>query len=293
MSEQDLENNSAKKYPESKGESSTEFDVTDETISQSIKEPEQMEVHHHAHHDHGNKNWTSYFWEFLMLFLAVFCGFMAEYQLEHKIENDREEQYMESLVQNLKTDTSTLAISINSNFRKEAAWTSLLKLANEDLADSAVARQFYTHYFKGTFVPVFRPTDATLIQLKNSGNLRLIRQKEVVDSILSYDFSNRVIIDHNESYSIHNNSLWNAAFPLIQLWIIADSNYTNFTNREIKPIDLPAIRNDLLQKQVFFGSLARGILINRVNRNYLIQQKKRAELLITQLQSKYGLNSEK
>ena len=38
------------------------------------QETQNMEVHHHAHHE-GKKNWKSYIWEFLMLFLAVFCGF--------------------------------------------------------------------------------------------------------------------------------------------------------------------------------------------------------------------------
>jgi hypothetical protein len=33
-----------------------------------------MEVHHHTHHEHGKRNWKSYFWEFLMLFLAVSGG---------------------------------------------------------------------------------------------------------------------------------------------------------------------------------------------------------------------------
>lgn len=47
-----------------------------ESIHQN-SEIENMEVHHHAHHE-GKKNWKSYFWEFLMLFLAVFCGFLAE-----------------------------------------------------------------------------------------------------------------------------------------------------------------------------------------------------------------------
>ena len=43
-----------------------------------------MEVHAHSHSH--EKNWRSYFWEFLMLFLAVFCGFLAENQREHNIE---------------------------------------------------------------------------------------------------------------------------------------------------------------------------------------------------------------
>lgn len=291
MSEQDLENNTPQKQSESIDDASPELEIVNESISHSKKELELMEVHHHAHHDHGKKNWKSYFWEFLMLFLAVFCGFMAEYQLEHKIEKDREKQYIESLIQNLKTDTSILTNSINSNFRKEAAWSSLLKLANENLSDTAVARQFYADFIKGGFVPVFRPTDATMIQLKNSGNLRLIRKKVVVDSILEYDFKIRKIIDHNEVFNSQNNKLWDAAYPIIQGWIMADTAYVDFPNRTVKSVQLPPLNNDKLSKQVFFGILARGILITRVNRNYLIQQKETAEKLISFLQTNYSLTN--
>src|SRR5574343_2082341 len=67
---------------------------------------ENMEVHHHAHHDHGKKTWKSYFWEFFMLFLAVFCGFLAELQLEHYIEHQREKKYVYRIYNDLKKDTS-------------------------------------------------------------------------------------------------------------------------------------------------------------------------------------------
>ena len=40
------------------------------------QETEDMEVHHHAHHER-KKKWKSYFWEFLMLFLEVFCRFFS------------------------------------------------------------------------------------------------------------------------------------------------------------------------------------------------------------------------
>ncbi|MGB3155835.1 MAG: hypothetical protein WBB06_14610, partial [Chitinophagaceae bacterium] len=66
-----------------------------------------MEVHAHSHTE--RKKWTHYFWEFLMLFLAVFCGFLAEYQLEHKIEKDREKQFMQTMVEDLKSDTTQLS----------------------------------------------------------------------------------------------------------------------------------------------------------------------------------------
>lgn len=69
---------------------SPEENISSENKSAIIhpkSDTEEMEVHHHTHHEHGKRNWKSYFWEFLMLFLAVFCGFLAEYQLEHTIEH--------------------------------------------------------------------------------------------------------------------------------------------------------------------------------------------------------------
>lgn len=251
-----------------------------------------MEVHHHAHDPaapHHKKNWKSYFWEFLMLFLAVFCGFLAEYQLEHKIERDREIQYVESLIQNLQADTSSLTRTINRNYQKEAAWMTLLGLATKDISNSAISREFYLYFFKGAFVPIFRPTDATVIQLKNAGNLRLIRRKEVVDSILSYDSQNRLIADHNESFNNQNDKVWDEAYPIIHTRIFADSLYVDFDNREIFSKDLPPLNNNKLQNQIFFGNLTRCILYTKVNRNYLIRQKAKAESLIDYLQSKYHL----
>src|SRR5687768_8959793 len=69
-----------------------------------------MEIHTHSHT--ARRKWTHYFWEFLMLFLAVFCGFLAEYQLEHKIEKEKGRQYIESIYEDLKEDTVSLANTI-------------------------------------------------------------------------------------------------------------------------------------------------------------------------------------
>ena len=263
-----------------------------ETITQN-QETENMEVHHHAHDpaaSHHKKNWKSYFWEFLMLFLAVFCGFLAEYQLEHVIEQNKEKQYIESMIQNLKTDTASLSRTINSNIRKEAAWDSLLSVAKEDLSNPVTTRKFYSYFIKGAFHAIFRPTDATIIQLKNSGNFRLIRTIEVSDSILNYDRWNQTIIDHNEKFAERNDEIWDAAYPIMEGWIMADTNYMK--EREFKQIELPPLVNNNQQKQIFFGTVARGILFTRVNRSLLIQHKMRAERLISFSGKKYHINHE-
>jgi hypothetical protein len=150
---------------------------------------EEMEVHHHAHDPaapHHKKNWKSYFWEFLMLFLAVFCGFLAEYQLEHVIENQREEKYVQLLIEDLKTDTTRLAHYINERQEKRMMMDSLVLLLSTDMHKQFGNETYFfaRHVFNN---PPFVSTDGTLQQLKNAGNLRLIKNETIINNILAYD----------------------------------------------------------------------------------------------------------
>jgi len=156
-----------------------------ETITQN-QETENMEVHHHAHHE-GKKNWKNYFWEFLMLFLAVFCGFLAEYQLEHKIERDREKQYVQSLINDLKADVINIESVQKQNLVVKQTGDSLfLLLTLPDYTNSTNS----IYYFGRTYSArvFFNMTDGTLRQLTNAGGLRLIKQKNVVESIQEYQY---------------------------------------------------------------------------------------------------------
>jgi len=144
-----------------------------------------MEVHHHAHT--SRKKWTHYFWEFLMLFLAVFCGFLAENQREHMVEHKREREFMRSMLDDLYKDT----VAINT-------WINKLEL-NQKNIDSAIKLYVSLRNINATDIVeigkagsngltnigiVF--TDRTTSQLKNSGGMRLIRNKTVADSLTEY-----------------------------------------------------------------------------------------------------------
>ncbi len=147
-----------------------------------------MEVHHHTHANHGKKNWKSYFWEFLMLFLAVFCGFLAEYELEHVIERQREKKYMRSLITDLMADTAHL----NEGFpRKEgriAAIDSLFDYFSVHRDQKTIPAYVHNLMRRSSWDRAYDRNNITLTQLKNSGNMRLIRKKNVADSILTYNF---------------------------------------------------------------------------------------------------------
>jgi len=143
-----------------------------------------MEVHTHTHTP--RKKWTHYFWEFLMLFLAVFCGFLAELKLEHYIEHQREKQYMQSLLQDLQTDTATMKRVYNRALIQSAQLDSLIELGNYSTLDEVNTSKFYLLHGQTTRFLNIRFEDRTSSQLKNAGGMRLIRNKEVSDSIRQY-----------------------------------------------------------------------------------------------------------
>ena len=167
---------------------------TDETIVPAAEtsvninptsEIKDMEVHHHAHHEHTKRNWRSYFWEFLMLFLAVFCGFLAEYQLEHKIERDRVKEYMKSMVSDLNADTALITNGLA--YTKETVQL-LHSFENDLFSDSAFNNtqslyKQYAVYFR-LVIPLLN--DQTITQLRNAGNLRLIKDKKITDKLAQY-----------------------------------------------------------------------------------------------------------
>jgi len=144
-----------------------------------------MEVHAHSHT--ARKKWTHYFWEFLMLFLAVFCGFLAEYQLEHKIEKDREKQFMQTMVEDLKSDSAQLNRLIKSRKSRIRELDSLFHLISSDEYLTNGRKVYELYEFPYWDILRFFPSDRTMQQLKNGGNLRLIRKKNVSNALIKYD----------------------------------------------------------------------------------------------------------
>ena len=143
-----------------------------------------MEVHQHTHT--ARKKWTHYFWEFIMLFLAVFCGFLAEYQLEHVIEHNREKQFMKSMIEDLKSDTAEMRhILSRVDLSSDNIDSMLMLLTTNAITDDAIIKSYrYTFPALTNLTVVFN--DRTITQLKNAGNMRLIRNQKVNDGIIQY-----------------------------------------------------------------------------------------------------------
>lgn len=166
----------------------SEIDITDSDneIDTPNQKTENMEVHHHKHKHHEEKRlWGSYFWEFLMLFLAVFCGTLAEYGLDHKIENDREKEFIETMISDLKEDTTLLGQSIIKFKQKGTELDSLTILLNSSNIKTHGSELYYYGRLASRF-DFFTSTDRTIQQMKNSGAFRLIRKNNAASNILQY-----------------------------------------------------------------------------------------------------------
>jgi len=177
------------------------FEENQTTSNEQIESTENMEVHHHAHHDHGKKTWKSYFWEFFMLFLAVFCGFLAEYQLEHKIENDRAKELAKSLYTELYEDSIRLNKVKELRMEKENSVKYLMQYfakANfKQEADSAIRAMAFA-YITVSNRTIFDPTDGVLMQLQSSGSRRYFKKQSVQDAISKLSSSINFIRMRNE-----------------------------------------------------------------------------------------------
>jgi hypothetical protein len=158
--------------------------IIDQTSDIQKSEIENMEVHHHPKVE--KKNFREYFLEFVMLFLAVTLGFFAENVRENFTDREREKQYMESMIEDLKSDTSQMAVLIQAKQLRNRMIDSLVFFLGSP-GYNAHSNDIY--FFARSISPPlnFFPNERTIQQLKSSGGLRLIRNINVSNSIMEYD----------------------------------------------------------------------------------------------------------
>lgn len=156
-----------------------------------------MEVHH-PHHPTHKKKWTEYLLEFLMLFLAVFLGFVAENLREHQAENKMEKEYIHSLATDVKRDIVQIDSIQVGNLNTQQLCDSFLTL----LQDKEVISNSYHAFTIAAAISGFMdfvPNDGTIQQLKSSGGLRVIKNKEVREKMMDYYKTGELIKIHQSA----------------------------------------------------------------------------------------------
>ena|SRR5688572_14571560 len=247
-----------------------------------------MEVHHHTHTP--RKKWTHYFWEFFMLFLAVTAGFLVENQREHYIEHNREKQFINSLANDIKADTARInriIIARTERDRKLDTLSTLMNSASPEIHTNDI--YFHAVTVARTITIRFVPNDGTMQQLKNSGAFRLIRDREVADSIAKYDVTIRTLLRQGELEETLIHDYRQAAailFNALVFYQMLDED--NVVNRALKdnPPLLPYDKSDLyIWNYKLYSMKALNTAIRRDARQFLRQ----ATDLLIKLKKEYHL----
>jgi hypothetical protein len=239
----------------------------DTEITNPNRETENMEVHHHAHHE-GKKNWKSYVWEFLMLFFAVFCGFLAQNFLEHRLEKEKGNQYVRSMIEDIISDSTKINQSFEFTEKQQLGLDSLSVLFNNPPYNDSIIKRMYILMLKYTMNDAnVAFTKRTVSQLKNSGGMRLISNKISADEITKYTEGAEDIESQGEFFkNIALNEIIKRNNKIFYLKYIKGVTRKNIDSFMMKtPIKLANNNENLLieySNQLFFTS---GVLINYNN----------------------------
>ncbi len=242
-----------------------------------------MEVHHHPDIHHKPKKWKEYFLEFLMIFLAVSLGFLAENLREHMTERAKEKQYIEGFIRNLKDDTANLHHVIEFNKRQLKGLDTLLKLSHANMDVDSNRKSFYLaiHYCYNS--STFKSNDATLQQLKSTGDYRLIEKDHVVDSLTKYDVDMNNVYSQGGFYEAYFKEIMARLDELIDVSVLID------TKEEMKYKPLSQLQ-DKEKLRVFFN---KAFLFDNITDSYikynLQPQLQNANRLIIFLKNEYNI----
>lgn len=179
-----------------------------------------MEVHKHPHHVTHSKKWSEYLLEFFMIFFAVTAGFFAENIRENLSEHSKEKEYIHSLLLDLKSDTLMISRTIASNHRYCNDDSALLGLLQLPVKDPQTLKTIYSLYPQTEKFIVEINDPKTFEQLKNTGDIRLIKKEAVLDSMSRYyQKVNRMVIYRDEiqsqlqtTYNLSNKIFDNYSF---------------------------------------------------------------------------------
>lgn len=243
---------------------------------------------HHADNNPKGKKWKEYFLEFLMIFLAVTLGFIAENFREHLNDRAKEKQYIESFIHNLKDDTTRLRQVIKSNVRQLKGLDSLLMLSDANMAFDSNRKLFYSYVIGYCYTSsTFTSNDATLQQLKSTGDYRLIEKANVADSLTKYESEINNLYKQAGFYEAYFKEIVSLLDELTDMTVLGE---TAFVARKITDDVVPQLRTENGKLTVFFNKiLIFKIITNALVENNLNPQLESSTRLIEFLKAKYDI----
>jgi hypothetical protein len=246
-----------------------------------------MEVHHHSHHP---KKWKEYITEFLMLFLAVSLGFMAENIREHQIEQNREKQYIVSFVADLESDIVNILEGMPRKDARIKAIDTLFQYFNENPNVTSVPAIIVKKMKRAAYDRSYVRNTTTINQLKNSGNLRLIRNRRVVDSIASYDWRWSRVEYYRETYITNQKDIYHLEEEILEAKDIIGFyiNNDSLTSENSSPIT-GNIRIRREKLNAYLNLLSRQLIVTKLDKENYRKIAVMSRDLINNIKQEYDL----
>ncbi len=192
MPNAELENPSAIDIPQS--------ELNKSEIEHPKSEIKTMEVHHHPEVE--KKGFKEYLLEGLMIFIAVMMGFFAESYREHINERAKEKEYIVDIKKDLTADTANLNIWLPSLYNRVSGFDTLISCIETPGPVKNGSDMYYLARLS-TRVSIFEPNDNTILEMKSSGSLRLIQNRDIVNGLMDFErslgqYSNLLDFDSKE-----------------------------------------------------------------------------------------------
>jgi hypothetical protein len=268
-----------------------EEDAQKEVINQKPAK-QIMEVHHHPDLHHKKKRFREYFLEFLMIFLAVTMGFLAENLREHITNRSKEKEYIRAFIRNVQDDTANFRRIIYFDSVQVDGIDQFMRLRYADMKIDSNRKKFYSlanHNFYSS--ASFTSNNATLQQLKSTGDYRLIEKDHVADSLSKYDMDIQGISNETNYYIDYYKEILSKLDGLTDMYIYADSSY--FKNGKFTGKLLPKLGADSNQLRTLYNKVFDFRIITSSYANYYLKTElENATRLISFLKRTYNIEDE-
>ncbi|WHF51029.1 hypothetical protein QGN23_11385 [Chryseobacterium gotjawalense] len=256
--------------------------------SESTHPKETIEVHHHPKVE--KKKVKEYLMEGLFIFIAVSLGFIADNIREHFSNKEIEKRNMELIADNLRGDIENIKKNIRYNEEKVKILDTLISYKGIKNVDSLYSQRFSYLVTKSIYNPTFFSNTAAIDQMKFSGSLRLVKNKEILSGIYKYEGMNEHIATIREGINDDDDRLVENASTFLDMQNLAKSRGIHFleTNQIISNKQL--LNNQQNIFKFFNQAIMRKSILEIIWLPQMRKQQKNAEELVKLLEQEYDIN---
>lgn len=167
--------------------------------------------------------------EILLVVIGILIALSINNWNQNRAERKMEENYITSIIEDAETDLSNFTKAISANEVRMANLDSLTKLCFDYDGQPETEPMLMFSHFRCLTVPNFvAQTDRTLSQLKNSGGMSLIQNKESVDAIIEYEMYFEKLSNQQVWFEGGIKSLMEAGMPIFNNKFLPDMKAGKF-----------------------------------------------------------------